>query len=73
MLHAHVEDVAGIAGYAAEEAGCGGHGYEGEERGFRFCGCEAFFEGFVDAEARHAVGQLAQLRGGELRTVSIVP
>lgn len=66
VLHAHVEDVAGVADYAADEARGRGHGYEGEEGGFLLCGGEAVFEGFVDAEARHAVGHLAQLGGRKL-------
>ena len=52
MLHADVEDVGGVAGDAAEEAGGGGYG---DERGEGRRG-ESFFQGFVDTEAGGGVG-----------------
>lgn len=66
VLHPHVEDVAWVAGHAAHEPGDGGYADEGEEGGFGVRGGEAVFEGFVDAEACHGVGYLAELGGGEL-------
>ena len=66
VLHADVEHVGWVAGYAAQETGCGGHGDEGGEGGRGFGGCEGFLEFFVDAEASCAVGQLAEEGGGEL-------
>ena len=66
VLHAYVEDVGGVAGHAAQEAGGGCHGDEGGEGGRGFGGGEGFFEFFVDAEAGGAVGQLAEEGGGEL-------
>jgi hypothetical protein len=63
-LHAHVEDVAGVACDTAEEASEGGEAdqaREGERFGFGWVvrvlrGCEAQFEVFVDAEADGGVG-----------------
>ena len=51
MLHADVEDVGGVAGYAAQEAGGGGHCDEVWESRSRGGSGEGLFEGFVDAEA----------------------
>ena len=63
VLHAYVEDVGRVAGYAAQEAGGGCHGDEGGEGGRGFGGGEGFFEFFVDAEAGCAVGELAEEGG----------
>ena len=43
MLHADVEHVGGVAGYAAEETAGGGHGDEGGKRGGGACGAEDLF------------------------------
>lgn len=64
-LHAHVQDVAGIAREAAEEARGGGHKDEVEEGmlGFRVRRgrgwSEARFEVFIYAKAHGGIGQLA--------------
>lgn len=70
VLHSNVQNVAGVAGKATQETGYGGHADEGQEGGLRVRGGKTVFEGFVDAEAGHRVGYLAELGGGELRGVS---
>lgn len=66
VLHADVEDVGGVAGDAAEEAGGGCHGDEGGEGRGCSGGGGGGFELFVDAEAGGGVGQLAEEGGREL-------
>lgn len=66
MLHADVEHVCRVAGYAAEKTAGGGNGDEGGEGGGGARGCEDFFQFAVDAEAGGGVGQLAEERSGEL-------
>lgn len=70
VLHSDVEDVGGVAGDAAHEAGGRGHGYEGREGGLGCAGLEDFFQFFVDAEAGGAVCELAEQGGGELSVIA---
>lgn len=59
ILHANIEDVGGIADYAAEEARGGGHEDELEEGRAFGVGVGDIFQFLVDSEPRGAVGDLA--------------
>lgn len=65
MLHAHIQDIAGISCDTADDAGYRSHSHESRKRGLFRRRRKPILELFVHAKTGHAVCELAELGGRE--------